>query len=54
MLNGRIIESYKYGLEEYDCAGFNRDGIDLLIEKKREEFRFEFNLYLEMGETYDN
>jgi len=54
MLNGRIIDEMKYGLQEYDLLNFNDNGIDLLIEKKREEFRFEFNLYLEMGETYDN
>ena len=54
MLNGRIIDEMKYGLEELDVLNFNEDGIDLLIEKKREEYLWEFNLYTSEGETYDN
>jgi len=53
MLNGRIIESYKYGLEELDVQNFNGNGIDLLIEQKRYEYRWENYIYLE-GENYDN
>jgi len=54
MTLGRVVQELKYGLEEYACCEFNEKGIDLLIEQKREEFRWEFNIYLEGENIYDN
>jgi len=53
MLNERILDRFKYRLEEYDCSEFNERGLDLYIEKKREEYRWESYLYLK-GDTDDN
>ena len=48
-----MLEEWKYGLEELDVLNFNGDGIDLLIEQKRYEYRWENFIYLG-EENYDN